>query len=61
MPRLGLAVAAIFAGVVIGLIFKAIYPSVPITAQLAFLFVLIGVGLTLGLSLLWHAFKSKPE
>lgn len=61
MPRLGIVVSALIAGGVIGLIFKAIYPDVPMSPELAFLFALAGLCLTMGLRLLWQPSKDKQE
>ena len=61
MPRFGIVVSALIAGGVIGLIFKAVYPSVPMSPELAFFFALAGLCLTLGLRLFVQASKDKEE
>jgi len=61
MPRLSIVVSAWIAGGVIGLIFKAIYPDVPMGPALAFLFALAGFCLTAGLRLLLQPSKDKQE
>ena len=61
MPRLGIVIAALSAGAVISLIFKAIYPSVDLSPSLAFLFALAGLAVALGVCALRKIPWSKPK
>lgn len=61
MPRLGIVIAALVAGGIISLIFKAMYPSVQMSPSVALLFGLIGLFLVFGLRAIWLVFRSKPE
>lgn len=61
MPRLGIVISALVAGVVFGLAFKTIYPSVELSPALALLFALAGLITTFALRALWQKVRSQPE